>query len=112
MCGIEPDRDGREIIEHAPHVQYLNVRGIPLHPWGSGPFCAFRVPADERCAGVYVIAVGGAAKYVGECENLAVRFNNGYGSIAPRACFVGGQSTNCRVNSLILAEAKSGCAVE
>jgi hypothetical protein len=46
--------------------------------------------------------------YVGEAENLARRFNQGYGYIAPRACYDGGQQTNCRLNKLILSEVKEG----
>jgi hypothetical protein len=38
--------------------------------------------------------------------------NTGYGLISPRNCFVGGQSTNCRVNALILEAAKQGLRIE
>ena len=46
--------------------------------------------------------------YLGECEILARRFNAGYGNISPRNCFVGGQSTNCKVNRAILCSAAEG----
>ncbi|MGE5552075.1 MAG: GIY-YIG nuclease family protein, partial [Bacteroidota bacterium] len=46
--------------------------------------------------------------YVGECEDLAVRYNTGYGQISPRNCYEGGQPTNCRINAAILREVKAG----
>ena len=58
--------------------------------------------------GVYVIKVEDLIKYVGECENLSGRFNTGYGNISPRNCFVGGQSTNCKINNYILNENQKG----
>lgn len=51
--------------------------------------------------------------YIGECQNLSKRFNDGgYGTIHPRNCFKGGQSTNCRINALILGVAKQGCKID
>lgn len=41
-----------------------------------------------------------------------MRFNMGYGHISPRNCYVGGQPTNCRINSLILETYKRGSHIE
>jgi hypothetical protein len=38
----------------------------------------------------------------GLTQNFAQRFNQGYGIIAPKNCYIGGQSTNCKINSMIL----------
>ena len=46
--------------------------------------------------------VGGEIIYMGETVNLAKRFNMGYGNISPRNCFVGGQSTNCKMNKVVM----------
>jgi len=81
------------------------------HKWGKGPFCKFRIPSLME-AGVYVLVVGGHLAYIGECENLSVRFNRGYGSIQPRNCFEGGQETNCRINTSILKANKEGDSIE
>ena len=108
VCRIEPLRKGKKILEDQPQSRYDNKRKLPLNKWGGGPLCKFRIPPTPRQEGVYVIAVNGNAQYVGECEDLTTRFNNGYGSISPRACFVGGQPTNCRINTFVLAEAKKG----
>ena len=51
-------------------------------------------------------------KYVGECEDLAKRWNMGYGNISPRNCFIGGQPTNCRINNLILCAYKAGSEIK
>lgn len=108
VCPIVPDRRGRNVATFTPHERYANPRGIPLHAWGSGPFCRFQITPQAPESGVYAIVVDGEVKYVGETENLTMRFNAGYGSISPRACYVGGQSTNCHVNSLIVTEAVRG----
>lgn len=112
ICQIGPMRKGKHIVEDQPHVRYANTRGLPLHQWGDGPFCRFQIPAGRPEPGVYVITVGSDAVYVGETENLTVRFNNGYGSISPRSCFKGGQSTNCRINSFVLRDKSQGRTIE
>lgn len=66
------------------------------------------IPSGLERAGVYALAEDGEIRYVGECENLSHRFNNGYGRIAPRNCFRGGQETNCRINALVLDAARHG----
>lgn len=112
VCTIVPEGRGGKIATFTPHKRYANPRGIPLHAWGSGPFCRFQIPPQAPESGVYVIVVNDEVKYVGETENLTNRFNNGYGSISPRACYTGGQSTNCHVNSLILVDATKGSRIE
>lgn len=112
VCLIEPRRRGKRIVEERPHLRYDNRKGLPLNEWGAGPFCHFQIPPSKPRDGVYVIAVGGQAMYVGETENLTTRYNSGYGSISPRACFKGGQSTNCRINSFVLTETSHGRTVE
>ena len=45
--------------------------------------------------------------------NLAERWGGrGYGAISPKNCFVGGQSTNCKVNNRILQHASAGRRIE
>jgi hypothetical protein len=47
--------------------------------------------------------------YVGECQYLAHRFNDGHGSTQPRNCYEGGQATNCKMNNKVLQETRAGC---
>lgn len=111
---IVPERDPRgRLLEFMPQARYRNRLSFPLNPNGSGPFCKFRVRAAPGLAGVYAVTVDGRVTYLGECEDLAERWGSrGYGSIQPRNCFVGGQSTNCKVNHLILRAAQAGASVE
>lgn len=113
ICEIKPftNKDG-SFIEYEPYKQYKNAAGKKLHRYGKGPFCQFRIPDYINQTGVYIIKVETQVKYVGECENFSVRYNAGYGQISPRNCFEGGQSTNCKINSYILQEAKKGCKIE
>jgi hypothetical protein len=105
---IEPARDANErIIELMPQAGYRHAANRRLHQYGSGLFCKFRMKTNHG-EGVYAFIVGDDVKYVGECEDLASRMNNGYGNISPRNCFEGGQSTNCRVNGLVLQAAARG----
>jgi hypothetical protein len=48
-------------------------------------------------------------RYVGIAEDLSRRWGPiGYGHISPKSCYVGGQSTNCKINAFILRDASAG----
>lgn len=109
VCDIEPLRSAEGLVSlYMPQERYRNVRGLPLNPYGKGPFCKFVVGSGYRASGVYVLTVDGEVRYVGECANLSARFNIGYGNISPKNCFKGGQETNCRLNNLIYTTAVTG----
>ncbi len=100
---------GGSILEYR---RELKAGARPNH-YASGPFCRFELPGAPAATGVYALTAAGVLKYIGECEDLARRFGpNGYGSIAARNCHHDGQSTNCKVNSLVLASLKAGEGVE
>jgi hypothetical protein len=111
---IEPDRDSTGAIrEFMPQSRYRNVRAFSLNEHGAGPFCRFTVARDIHSSGVYVLTVNGQTMYVGKCRDLAERFGpRGYGAIQPKNCFIGGQSTNCKINNFVLQHAKRGQRVE
>lgn len=92
--------------------RYDNTNSLKLNSYGMGPFCKFSIPDNYQFSGVYCILENGRIKYIGECYNLSQRFNAGYGNISPRNCYVNGQSTNCRINMLILNSIKSGNSVD
>ncbi len=100
---IRPERDRRgAAIDEMPQSRYRNERDLPLHKYGRGPFGRIRIPKGWWGSGVYVLTNGdGRALYVGECQNLQSRWNDGFGRISPKNCYQGGQETNCRINSLI-----------
>jgi hypothetical protein len=113
VAEIAPVRasDG-SINTYLPQDRYQNERGLALNRYGAGPFCKFSIPWSFAKAGVYLIVVSGAIRYVGECANLSSRFNMGYGNISPRNCFKGGQETNCRLNALIYEGSSRGERIE
>ena len=109
---IEPARtlDGK-LQRHMPQDRYKNEHGVALNKYGWGPFCRFKIPSHFQASGVYVPTVDEEIIYAGECTNLSVRFNAGYGNISPKNCFKGGQETNCRVNNLVYLAAETGKSI-
>lgn len=116
---IKPGRDeSGKVLEYSPAGRYHNRKALPLNKWGSGPFCYFRLesPRSWEHLGVYAIVDrNGKVLYVGKCtgrtSTLAKRFNSGYGIISPKNCYSDGQSTNCRVNHLVLEATLAGDAL-
>jgi len=96
----ECDADGH-IVQYYPQSEYGNEKRLPLLCHGTGAFCRFSINAGEW-PGVYLWMVDNKIIYIGETEGLQRRFNMGYGHISPRNCYIGGQSTNCKMNQVVL----------
>jgi hypothetical protein len=102
VTDIAPARDAHGAVQQFhPQSRYRNDRGLPLNKYGVGPFCKFKISRKYQHSGVYILTINDEPFYVGECSNLAARFNTGYGNISPKNCFKGGQETNCRLNNLV-----------
>ena len=110
LCGYEfdyiqdivPQRDKLgKVIEYAPQNDYTNKDGKRLHYYGSGSFCKFKIAAVNQ-PGVYIWVVDNQVIYIGETANLTKRFNTGYGNITGVNCYEGGQTTNCKMNKVVL----------
>jgi len=109
VASLDPERDETgTILESNPHERFPNPGSIPLNRYGHGPFCEFGISVPKGMTGVYALVVAGSVRYVGVCQDLGRRFNANYGHISPQDCYVGGQSTNCKVNHLILDAANAG----
>lgn len=103
---IKPECDTHgKIIKLYPQFNYLNKKNLVTHYYGDGPFCRFKINAD-KVPGVYLWVVDHKIIYIGETANLEKRINSGYGSISPKNCFADGQSTNCKMNKVVLDMAK------
>lgn len=112
VCEIEPARniDGT-IKEFFPEKNYKQK--YELHKYGKGPFCRFSIPIKwSGIMGVYAIYFNDELRYIGQCIDLAKRYNLGYGQIQPRNCFIKGQSTNCKINKVILDSVKNKIKVD
>ena len=100
-------------LEYHPADRYENKRSLKLNAYGDKPFCRFTLkphgipdlPLNK--AGVYAIA-GISVKYIGRTNTSLTQRFNGYGSIQPRNCYEGGQSTNFRINNSVLDGIKVG----
>lgn len=107
VCDILPELNDKGMPkEFMPHKRYKNTSNLQLHEYGHGSYCKFKIPFGLNYEGVYIIKIRIKIVYVGECSSLSHRFNVGYGNISPRNCYYGGQSTNCRINNLILRNYK------
>lgn len=96
----ECDEQGN-VKKYYPQKDYENKSGYRLSQYGAGAFCRFSIQA-ECASGVYLWVVDGKVIYIGETIDLQRRFQAGYGNISPRNCYVGGQSTNCKMNKVVL----------
>ena len=106
-----PDCDAEgNVIKYYPQNDYDNKKGLPLSYHGKGAFCRFCITVDDW-PGVYFWFVDGQIIYIGETAGLRQRFNMGYGNISPRTCYVGGQSTNCKMNKIVLSLHEKGKTV-
>lgn len=95
------------IIKYYPQKDYINKKNLPLSIHGGGAFCRFSINAGDW-PGVYLWVVDKKIIYIGETEDLKRRFNMGYGQIAPRNCYIGGQSTNCKMNKVLMSLYEQG----
>ena len=111
---IEPETGSDGLpLECMPQARYVGAAQTRLNPHGQGPFCRFLVSGLPTTSGVYAVTVDRILKYVGIANDLRQRWGpQGYARIHPKNCYVGGQSTNCKVNNRILQAAKEGCKVE
>jgi hypothetical protein len=113
-CRIEPELSPNgSIREFMPQARYRGVGISRLNPNGHGPFCKFKVPSQFPFAGVYAVTMSDRIMYIGECVNLSTRWGlSQYGSIQPKNCYVGGQSTNCKINNRILEACRAGSSIK
>ena len=113
-AAIEPEGDSDGVpLEFMPQSRYRLAKTMPLNRHGKGPFCRFRVKGLPPSSGVYALTVDGAVAYIGKAEHLAQRWGpQGYGNISPRNCYVGGQSTNCKINAYILLSKRAGRRID
>ncbi len=73
-----------------------------LNKYGDNKFCEFKIQEHLTDKGIYCFINDEEIKYIGRCtDNFGKRINQGYGKIHPKNCFIDGQTTNCRLNSLI-----------
>ena len=74
--------------------------------YGDGPFCSFNVSFDDISEGVYIFCLDNEIQYIGESKDLNRQFNDGFGKIKEINTTKKGRSTNCKLNHVILEEAR------
>ncbi len=104
---IKLEKANGKIITYRPQRD-VNKKQYPLNKYVKGSFCYFEIsPYWQEKAGLYIFTVKNKEKYVGECDDLFYRMYD-YGHITPRKCHKDGQSTNCKINRLILKNSYNG----
>lgn len=86
-----------KILDDSLYLRFLNEHGDKV-------FCEFSIEktVPSKTKGLYCFTTGEGIKYAGRSHDpFERRLNQGYGHISPKNCYLDGQSTNCRVNSLI-----------
>ncbi len=91
-------------LSYEPQSRYKNAGTMPLHEYGEGAFCRFKLKNAKDVSGVYAWVIDDEVVYIGEATNFRKRFNMGYGVISPRNCYIGGQITNCKMNKVVWKE--------
>lgn len=85
-----------------------------LNRYGNSLFCRFALdPLNPyyNDSGLYCLMVGNSVKYIGQTTSSYSSRINAYGNITPGVCGKSGQSTNCRINSLINKALDAGLSV-
>lgn len=73
-----------------------------LNPYGDETYCTFSIDsASEEQKGIYFFSVENDIKYIGLTTNSYKHTVYQYSKISPASCYKSGQSTFCRLNSLI-----------
>ena len=109
---VVPEADATgSIVSYFPQSRFVNTGNLPLHRYGSGPFCKFVMVGVPSDSGVYAYFVEGQLKYVGE-THFARQTLYAYRNISPRMCFKGGQERSCRINNLLHNAAVAGKRIE
>ena len=115
ITSIEPESNPNGTpVEFTPHQRYARADSKHLHAYGQGPFCRFKLTGLPAEPGIYALTVDDEVVYVGKARvSMAERWGaRQYGNISPANCYIGGQSTNCKINSQILLAKKEGMRVE
>lgn len=78
-----------------------------LNLYGDESYQKFRISRQsplrsKNYKGLYWFLLKDQPVYLGRCTDwFNRRISNGYGQISPKKCYTDGNSTNCRINSLI-----------
>ena len=108
-CDILPYMEDGKIWSDRPQDRYKNPKNLRLNDNGKKEYCRFNLDLPCTSSGVYAWVLDGIKNplYIGKTVNLRKRFGStGYGHISPRNCYVGGQSTNCKMNNQVLEHAR------
>ena len=103
---VQRNPDG-SVTEYAPQTRYAKRASTKLNRHGEGVFCRLSVSGLPISGGIYLVISDGEVRYVGKAANLHNRWAAGqYGTIQPKNCYVGGQSTNCHINKRVLEDTR------
>lgn len=97
------------------HLKYERKDEVKLNSYGGLVYCKFSVPSNDLSVrkGLYAFYENDELIYIGRTnDSFLTRVNAGYGNISPKNCYIGGQSTNCKMNSYINAAVSNGSDIK
>ncbi|MBO1751325.1 hypothetical protein J4G33_05865 [Actinotalea sp. BY-33] len=110
---VELEPDGT-VFQHSPLAGMAAVE--QRYPsWAMGPFGRIEPEhALPAAAGVFALVQGGTVRYVGASTHLERTFGvrHGLGDISRRDCQQATAEERCRLNRLVVAEARAGRTVD
>lgn len=114
QCDIKAEvSENGDIITYNPADKYKKKETTNLNEYGKLDFCYLLKMALCKDSGVYAIYENDKLIYIGRAKNFCSRWGKvNYGAISPKNCYVGGQSTNCKINGYICEKLKEGKKLE
>ncbi len=94
----------KELNIENTHENYSKKDSVELNSYGNSLFAKFKIEnnALTRQVGLYAFFKNDELLYIGRTHaSFHERLSTGYGNISPKNCYIGGQSTNCKMNSYI-----------
>ena len=114
QCDIKAEvNENGDIITYNPADKYKKKASTNLNDYGNSEFCYLSKMNLCKDSGVYAVYEDDKLIYIGRAKNLCSRWSRvNYGAISPKNCYLGGQSTNCKINSYICERLKEGKKLE
>lgn len=110
---INPERNDEGEIIGYNYKDKAKSEGKTFNTYGGKTFCSLKLKINKDMQGLYALYIDDELYYIGETSDLRARWSSmGYGHITYKNSLLGGQTTNCMVNSSIYDKAKDNAKIK